>query len=281
MSFAFCTFKFYYFGQNIIQQHYRAIFISDIHLGSPDCKAEYLLECLNQFTCDKLYLVGDIIDLWYMQKQFKWPEAHNAVFHKLIKLSHGPTQVIYLPGNHDRPLQRYDGLSIGDIPVQRDIVHTTAAGKQFLVLHGDQFDEHVTLGKFEAWLGDKGYDLLLWLNRSYNHIRHMRKASYWSLAGYIKAHIKGANAAIHRYKVAACQDATKRGLDGVICGHIHHPEYDEIGGITYCNDGDWVENCSLLCENQEGELMLVDWIKQRQIIDTQSCNASELLTKRS
>ena len=99
-----------------MHQHYRAIFISDIHLGSPDCKAEYLLECLNQFTCDKLYLVGDIIDLWYMQKQFKWPEAHNAVFHKLIELSHGPTQVIYLPGNHDRPLQRYDGLSIGKAP---------------------------------------------------------------------------------------------------------------------------------------------------------------------
>ncbi len=148
-------------------------------------------------------------------------------------------------------------MAFGDIAIERELVHTTANGKRYLVLHGDQFDADVTLGKFHAWIGDKGYDLLLFLNRWYNRFRAWRNNHYWSLAGYIKKHIKGANKAIERYRAAGCRHAAERGLDGIICGHIHHPESLMVNGIHYINDGDWIENCSALVEDSRGELSLI------------------------
>lgn len=241
--------------------HYRSVFISDIHLGNKDCKAEFLLHFLKNMTCDTLYLVGDIVDMWAMSKQFRWPDLHNEVMHKLIELSHHKTKVIFLPGNHDAPLQKYSGMQFGDIDIRRQTIHTTADNKKYLVLHGDQFDGDVTLGKVHAWIGDKGYELLLFLNRWCNRIRSWRNGHYWSLAGYLKKRVKGANEAIKRYKIACSAKAKEMQLDGVICGHIHHPESDYVNGIHYVNDGDWVENCSVLVESQTGELSLLNWIE--------------------
>jgi UDP-2,3-diacylglucosamine pyrophosphatase LpxH len=246
------------------QHHYKAAWLSDIHLGSKDCKAEFLLHFLEHNTMDTLYLVGDIVDMWQMSKQFHWPEAHNQVMHKLMSMSQNNTRIIYLPGNHDAPLQTYKGMALGDIEIEREIVHTMSNGKRYLVLHGDQFDGDVTLGKFESWVGDKGYSLLLALNRYYNAIRQWKTGNYWSLAGYIKQHIKGANTAIARYKQACCANAKSKGLDGVICGHIHHPEIDNINGIHYINDGDWVENCTALVETSTGALHILRWVEQMQ-----------------
>ena len=131
--------------------------------------------------------------------------------------------MVYLPGNHDEPIQSYSGMAPGDIEIERELVHTTAQGKRYLVLHGDQLDGDVTMGKFHAWIGDKGYDLLLFLNREFNRLRAWRKREYWSLAGYITKHIKGATEAIARYREACCRRADEMGLDGVVCGHIHPP----------------------------------------------------------
>jgi UDP-2,3-diacylglucosamine pyrophosphatase LpxH len=239
--------------------HANTLWISDIHLGNRDCKAELLLNFLNKIDCKTLYLVGDIVDMWQMSKQFRWPQSHNDVMHKLISMSHTGTRVVFLPGNHDAPLQKYSGMQFGEIDIVRETIHTTANGKQYLVLHGDQFDEDVILGRFHYWIGDKGYELLLTLNRWYNSVQQMRKRSYWSLAGYIKQRIKGANLAIARYRMATCQRAAQLGLDGVICGHIHHPESQMVNGIHYVNDGDWVENCSAVYEDQFGELQLLNW----------------------
>ena len=244
------------------QQHYKAVWLSDLHLGNRDCKAEFLLDFLNNITTDTLYLVGDIVDMWQMTKQFRWPDAHNQVMHKLMSMSNEGARVVYLPGNHDAPLQSYSGMAFGDIDIKRELVHTTGDGKKYLVLHGDQFDGHVTLGKLEAWVGDKGYDLLLFLNRWYNRFREWKNGDYWSLAGYIKQHIKGANEAIERYRQACCAEAKRRDLDGVICGHIHHPESVQVNGIHYVNDGDWIENCSALVENDNGQLTLIDWVAE-------------------
>lgn len=239
--------------------HYRTLWLSDIHLGNKDCKADYLLHFLEHVTVDTLYLVGDIVDMWQMSKQFRWPDTHNQVMHKIMHMSQQGTRVVYLPGNHDAPIQSYSGMAFGDIEIERQLVHTTAQGKRYLVLHGDQFDADVTLGKFHAWIGDKGYDLLLFLNRWYNRFRSWRKNHYWSLAGYIKKHIKGANEAIARYREACTDKARDMGLDGVICGHIHHPESTMENGIHYVNDGDWIENCSALGEDIHGHLKLIYW----------------------
>lgn len=243
--------------------HYRTGWLSDVHLGNKDCKAEYLLSFLQNTHIDTLYLVGDIVDMWAMSKQFRWPESHNQVLHKLMSLSQSGCEVIYLPGNHDKPLQKYDGMMFGNVALKRQCVHTTVKGKRFLVLHGDQFDQEVCFGPLHSWIGDKAYDLLLFVNRWYNRLRALRGAPYWSLAGYIKRHINGANKAILRYKRACAAQAAVLNLDGVVCGHIHHPEIDQINGVSYHNDGDWIENCSALTETQEGEIQLVYWAEQQ------------------
>lgn len=199
--------------------------------------------------------------MWQMTKQFRWPTSHNKVMHKIMEMSQNGTKVMYLPGNHDEPLQSYSGMAFGDVDIKREYVHTTAQGKRYLVLHGDQFDGDVTMGKFHAWVGDKGYDLLLFLNRWFNRFRSWRKREYWSLAGYIKKHIKGANEAIARYREACCKRASDMGLDGVICGHIHHPETTYEHGVHYINDGDWIENCSALGEDEQGNLSLIYWLE--------------------
>ncbi|WP_440874659.1 UDP-2,3-diacylglucosamine diphosphatase [Thalassotalea sp. PLHSN55] len=239
--------------------HYKTVWLSDIHLGCKDCKAEYLLDFLEHSTIDVLYLVGDIVDMWAMSKQFRWPKAHNELFHKLLSLSVQETRVIYLPGNHDEPIQKYSGMNFGHIEIQRTCEHITAQGKKLLVLHGDQFDQQVCFGRLHSWIGDVLYDFLLFINRWYNWCRIKANRPYWSLASYIKGRLKGAGKAIARYRNACIETAKQQGFDGIVCGHIHHPEIVEQDGFTYLNDGDWIENCSALVESQSGELSLVYW----------------------
>lgn len=243
------------------KQEFRTVWISDIHLGYKDCKAEYLLDFLQQSKIETLYLVGDIVDMWAMSKRFLWPKSHNELFYYLINLSTSGTKVIYLPGNHDEPCQKYDGMCFGGIEVHREYIHTTADGRKLLLLHGDIFDNDVCFGPLTAWIGDKGYEFLLFLNRWYNKARAGLGFPYWSLAGYIKSKISGANEAIERYRVACTKRARELGLDGVVCGHIHHPEVTEVEGVTYYNDGDWIENCSALTEDDNGNMTLLTWAK--------------------
>lgn len=243
----------------LTKKHYRTVWLSDIHLGSKDCKAAYLLDFLEHSHIDTLFLIGDIIDLWALSKQFLWPPLHNKLFHKLLSLSDSDTKIIYLPGNHDEPAQKYDGMGFGEIEIHREYIYTTINGKKLLLLHGDQFDEEVCFGRFHKWIGDKGYGLLLFVNHWYNVVRSKRGRPYRSLAGYIKSRVRGANEAIDRYKKAAIDKAKKSKVDGIVCGHIHHPEITETDGITYYNDGDWVENCSALIEDHTGHIELIYW----------------------
>ena len=203
--------------------------------------------------------------MWAMSKQFRWPKAHNNLFHKLLSLPSQGTRVIYLPGNHDEPIQKYDGMHFGDIEIHRSYTHVTEQGKKLLILHGDQFDQQVCLGSLHSWIGDVLYDFLLFMNRWYNWGRVKAGRPYWSLASYIKSRLKGAGNAIARYRNACVETAKKQGFDGVVCGHIHHPEIVEEAGFLYLNDGDWVENCSALVESSTGELSLVYWSQIKQI----------------
>ncbi len=241
------------------KKYYRTVWLSDIHLGSKDCKAEYLLDFLKHTKIDTLFLVGDIIDLWALTKQFRWPPLHNELLHTLISLPESGTEVIYLPGNHDEPAQKYDNMIFGEIKIHREYIYTTAKGKKLLLLHGDQLDDEVCFGRFHAWIGDKGYSLLLLINHWYNALRFQMGYPYRSLAGKIKSRVRGANQAIARYRQAAINKAKKAGVDGIVCGHIHHPEIREIDGLTYYNDGDWVENCSALTEDRTGNISLSYW----------------------
>ncbi|WP_295582479.1 UDP-2,3-diacylglucosamine diphosphatase [uncultured Lamprocystis sp.] len=238
---------------------YRSIFISDVHLGFRGCQAGYLLDFLQSTQCKHLYLVGDIVDLWAMQSSVYWPEAHNAVVREVLEKARNGTQVIYCPGNHDELLRTHLGVDFGNVAVRDEVIHETADGQRFLVLHGDRFDTVVQAGPWLARLGARAYDNLLALNGLVSRVRRYFGLRYWSLAGYLKHKVKNAVSYIGDYEQAVAQEARRRGVDGMICGHIHHAEVRELGGVRYCNCGDWVESCTALVEHHDGRLELLRW----------------------
>lgn len=238
---------------------FRSIWISDIHLGTPGCQAEALLEFLRDTECQTLFLVGDIIDGWQLRRNWYWPQAHNDVVQKLLRKVRKGTRVIFVPGNHDEFARKYLGHSFGGVEVAPEWIHQTADGRRFWITHGDLFDGVIQYAKWLAYLGDWAYETTLRLNVVVNRWRAKLGLPYWSLSKYLKLKVKRAVSFIGDYEAAVAREARKRGVDGVICGHIHHAELREIDGIVYANDGDWVESLSALVEHADGRLALVDW----------------------
>jgi UDP-2,3-diacylglucosamine pyrophosphatase LpxH len=237
----------------------RAAFISDIHLGTRGCQADRLLDFIRVLDCEKLYLVGDIVDGWKMKSGLYWPQAHNDVVQKVLRLARKGVEVIYIPGNHDDRLRDFCGVHFGGLVVAKDAVHTAADGKRYLVIHGDEFDGVVTHARWLAFVGDWGYRALLSMNNSLNRMRRVLGLRDWSLSAYIKVKVKNALQFIENFEGALATEARRRGVDGVICGHIHKAEMRDIDGITYINDGDWVESCTAAVEGFDGRFSIVHW----------------------
>lgn len=242
----------------------RTIWISDLHLGYRDCKAEYLLAFLEQIQCDTLYLVGDVVDLWALKKRFCWPAQHYQVMLKLYELAGRGVRVIYVPGNHDEPLRRFCGEWLGPIEVALEHEYRGADGKRWLIMHGDAMDAYINLSWITRFGGDIAYGLLLLINRWANRFRRWCGRPYFSLAGLIKSNIGKARAAIETYQAQALAEARRRGFDGVICGHIHAPALFEQKGMHYANTGDWIESCTALVEDYQGTLRLLHYTDQLQ-----------------
>jgi UDP-2,3-diacylglucosamine pyrophosphatase LpxH len=241
---------------------YRTIWISDLHLGTRGCKAEFLLDFLRHTEADTMYLVGDIIDGWRLRKSWYWPQTHNDVVQKVLRKVRKGTRVVYVPGNHDEWLRDYTRLMFGGVEVVSEAIHVTADGRRLLVLHGDEFDAVVKHARWLAMLGDSAYDAALWLNRHFNTARRRLGYQYWSLSAYLKSRVKNAVQYMVSFADAVAEEARRRGVDGVVCGHIHHAEMRDLGGILYCNDGDWVESCTALVEHRDGRIELIDWIAE-------------------
>lgn len=250
---------------------YRSIWISDFHLGTRGCQAEALVDFLHYTESEFLYLVGDVIDGWQLRKRWYWPQYHNDVVQKILRRARRGTKIFYLPGNHDEAARDFCGLQFGGALVVDQIVHTTANGKTLLVLHGDQYDAVIAFAKWLARLGDMAYTFLLAVNTYLNRVRRRMGFSYWSLSSYLKNRIKNAVAYIGAYEDLLSDAARRAKVDGVICGHIHHAEIRKIGEVLYCNDGDWVESCTALVEDFDGNLFIVDWIKQRDALLRKAC----------
>jgi UDP-2,3-diacylglucosamine pyrophosphatase LpxH len=247
-------------ARNSRLRRYRTIWISDVHLGTRGCKAEFLLDFLRWTEAHTIYLVGDIVDGWRLKKSWYWPQMHNDVVQKVLRKVRKGTRVVYVPGNHDEWLRDYVRLHFGGVEVVEEAIHVTADGRRFLVIHGDAFDCVVKHARWLAMLGDTAYDLALLINRYFNTVRRRLGYQYWSLSGYLKRRVKNAMQYIGSFAEAIAEEARRRGVDGVVCGHIHHAEIREMGGIVYCNDGDWVESCTALVEHFDGRLELIDWI---------------------
>lgn len=241
------------------RQHYRTIWISDIHLGTRGCNAALLKDFLDHTDSETLYLVGDIIDGWRLKKRFYWPTTHNDVVWRVMKRAKRGTRVIYIPGNHDEMFRQFSGLNFGGVEIRRKAIHETADGRRLLVLHGDEFDTIMLAHRWLAFVGDAAYDLMMRLNVVVNVVRQRLNLPYWSLSKHAKHKVKNAVEFISRFEEVVARAADSRHVDGVVCGHIHTAEIRQIGGVTYYNDGDWVEGCTALVEHHDGRMEILHW----------------------
>ncbi len=236
----------------------RAVFVSDVHLGSKHCHAAQFADFLENLHCRQLYLVGDIVDLWWMaQKRAAWNQAHNRVVEALHALRRRGTELIYIPGNHDRPIRRFCGLVLPAMQVRRRAIHVTADGRRMLVTHGDDYDAVTHFGGLQERFGDWLYYRILTGNKIVNGLRRRFGLRYWSLSEYLKRQSGAAERYINRFVQAGLDDARRRGLDGIICGHIHRAALIQRDGLIYANDGDWVESLTALSEEADGSLCLL------------------------
>jgi UDP-2,3-diacylglucosamine pyrophosphatase LpxH len=239
-------------------QTVRSIFISDVHLGTRGCQADSLVDFLREYECENLYLIGDIVDFWAMSRSIHWPSAHNTVIQKILRRARHGVNVMFIPGNHDELLREHDGISFGGILLHNEHVHTLADGRRFLLIHGDQFDQVTRHHRWLAVLGDVGYDGLVRLNGALASARRLlRRPGYWSLAGYAKNRVKRAVSFVFDFEDSVVHAVRERGLDGVICGHIHSATIKTIGDVEYVNCGDWVDSCTAIVEHSDGRLELI------------------------
>ncbi len=244
------------------KQRFRTLWISDLHLGTPGCQALALLDFLKRTECETLFLVGDIIDGWQLRRNWYWPQSHNDVVQKLLRKARKGTRVVFIPGNHDEFARKYVGHSFGGIEVAHDWIHETADGRKLWVMHGDLFDAVVQCAKWLAYVGDNLYEFTLRLNSHLNSLRARMGLPYWSLSQYLKRKVKRAVSYVGDFEQAVVREARKRGVQGVVCGHIHHAQLCDIGGMLYANDGDWVESLTALAEHADGRLEILHWAEQ-------------------
>ena len=245
---------------------YRSIFISDLHLGTPGCQAEALLDFLRENESQYMYLIGDIVDGWQLRRKWYWPQAHNDVIQKLLRMARKGCHVIYVPGNHDEFARNFVQHHFGGVEVLKETTHTTVGGQTLWLIHGDLFDAVVQYAKWLAYVGDYLYELILKLNKHFNHLRAKFGLPYWSLSAYLKHKVKQAVGFINDFEIAVAKEAKRKGYHGVVCGHIHHAEIRDIDGVLYCNDGDWVESRTALVEHMDGKLEIIYWDQQVDLI---------------
>lgn len=242
------------------KRRFRTIFISDVHLGTKACQAELLLDFLRKHDAERIFLVGDIVDFWRLERSVYWPQAHNDVIQKLLRKARKGAKVVLLPGNHDERLRDYCGSKFGGVDVVDTIIHETADGRRVLVLHGDQFDVVVCYAKWLSYVGNFGYDAAIWVNVRLNYVRRRLGLGYWSLSAFLKQKVKHAVSYIGDFEQALAQEAERQGADGVICGHIHHATRRMIGKVEYMNCGDWVESGTALVEHHDGSFEIIRWL---------------------
>ncbi|WP_243042742.1 UDP-2,3-diacylglucosamine diphosphatase [Dyella sedimenti] len=242
--------------------HCRSAFISDVHLGTPDCKAGYLLDFLRKLRCEKLYLVGDIIDMEALARRTWWHPDHGAVVAELLDMANRGVEVVYIPGNHDAPVRGLAGQSFGGVKIALDAVHEGADGRRYRVSHGDEFDPEQVGRTWMVHLGEVMHRFICWTNRRLHAMRRRLELPYLPLSIIVKSHIGQALAYIRAYEERVAGDARERGFDGHICGHIHFGHVREMDGVLYLNDGDWVEHCTVLVEDHTGAMELIHWSEQ-------------------
>jgi UDP-2,3-diacylglucosamine pyrophosphatase LpxH len=237
----------------------RTLFISDVHLGTRGCQADLLLEFLGSYNAETVFLVGDIVDGWHLNTNWYWPEVHNDVVQKLLAMAHGGARLIYVRGNHDEFLRDHIDSTFGGIEVVEHAIHKGADGRDYLVIHGDQFDLVISHARWLALLGDWAYRVALTCNAKLNFVRSRLGLNYWSFSAWAKRNVKNAVNYIGRFEEVLSAEAQRHNVKGVICGHIHHAVMHDDFGARYINTGDWVESCSAVIEHHDRRFEIVRW----------------------
>lgn len=243
-------------------KEFKTVFISDVHLGTKMSQASLLLEFLKTIECEKLYLVGDIIDGWSLSRSFYWPQEHNDVLQKILRRARKNTEVIYIPGNHDEFLRSFGEHQFGNVSLLRNDIHTGVDGNRYIVMHGDEFDAVVNNIKWLSHLGAWAYDLSMQVNVLVSRIRSWFGLPYWSLSAWLKYKVKEAVNFIGNYEENLINYAKVKETNGIICGHIHHANIRKIDDVVYMNCGDWVESCTALVEHLDGTWEIIKWNHQ-------------------
>jgi UDP-2,3-diacylglucosamine pyrophosphatase LpxH len=242
---------------------YRTIWISDVHLGTKGCNHELLIDFLDHTDSDTMYLVGDIIDGWRLKKKVYWPPEHSDIVWRILKRAKRGTRIIYIPGNHDEMVRPFSGMNFGGVEIMRAAFHDTADGRRLMVLHGDEFDTIMLAHRWLAFVGDALYHVMMKLNNWVAAARKRLGLPYSSISKAAKNKVKNAVEFISKYEEVVARAAAERGVDGVVCGHIHTAEFRsfEYGGkrVEYWNDGDWVEGCNALVEHADGRMEILHW----------------------
>jgi UDP-2,3-diacylglucosamine pyrophosphatase LpxH len=240
-------------------RRFRALFVSDLHLGSRSCQAERFLDFLRDHEADLIYLVGDIVDGWQLRNGWYWPQAHNDVVQKLLRKARKGARLIYIPGNHDEFLRSYYGTHFGGIEVVETAIHVGVDGKRYLIIHGDLFDVVIKHARWLALLGDKAYEAAIVMNALFNAARRQLGFPYWSLSQWAKLKVKNAVNFIGEFEKTLSAEAQRHQVDGIVCGHIHHAAIHDRFGIRYMNCGDWVESCTAVAEHHDGRFEIITW----------------------
>lgn len=238
-------------------QRYRSVFISDVHLGTRMSQAGVLLEFIKTLECERMYLVGDIIDGWAMRRSFYWPQQHNDVIQKLMRLARKGVQITYISGNHDEFMRSFGDHQFGNIELSESALYVDLQGRTYLVMHGDQFDAVIKNMKWLSLIGSWAYDLSIKFNILVSKIRDVFGLPYWSLSAWAKYKVKQAVNFISDYEENLTSFARTKDVQGIICGHIHHANIRDIQGIAYMNCGDWVESCTALVEHLDGRWEII------------------------
>ena len=234
----------------------KSLFISDIHLGNPNCNADKLLDVLKNYEYDNLFIVGDFIDMTYLKRKYYWNPSHSTVIQKILRLSRKGVKVTYIIGNHDfyiRSVINDHSINFGDILICNEFIYESISGEKIYLTHGDCFDGFIRMHPFIYWLGDKAYEFSISLNKFYNKFRKLFGLEYWSLSAYLKTKVKNIVKFLAEYKKMSVEKVKEMKCDSIMMGHTHTPQI--ING-EYYNTGDFCETCSYIIENIDGTIEL-------------------------
>ena len=266
------------------RRKFRTIWISDVHLGTKGCNANLLIDFLDHTDSETMYLVGDIIDGWRLKKKVYWPASHNDIVWRILKRAKRGTRIVYIPGNHDEMVRPFAGMNFGGVEIARAAFHDTADGRRLMVLHGDEFDTIMLAHRWLAFFGDALYHAAMGLNLWVNAIRRRFGLPYWSLSKAAKHKVKNAVEFISKYEEVVARAAGERGVDGVVCGHIHTADMRDFlhegETVQYYNDGDWVEGCNALVEHFDGRMEILHWADEVAKRDAAPASEEEAVASR-